>query len=94
VLGPGGVLYGTTNTGGTSATGVAGIIYEMVPPSSAGGAWTEVILYSFPPANPGGYPAEGAFPNAVSLGADGNLYGTTEEGGAYDQGTVFQLVLQ
>jgi uncharacterized repeat protein (TIGR03803 family) len=61
----------------------------MVPPSSAGGAWTEVILYSFPPDG-----AEGEEPNSLTLGQDGNLYGTTIKGGANDQGTVFQLVPQ
>jgi uncharacterized repeat protein (TIGR03803 family) len=87
VLGPNGVLYGTTTAGGAGSS--SGAIYEMVPPSSPGQAWTEVILYSFPQSG-----AEGEGPNAVTLGPDGNLYGTTEEGGAHNQGTVFQLVLQ
>jgi hypothetical protein len=91
VLGPGGVLYGTTATGGTGSPGL-GTIYEMMPPSSPGGGWTEVVLYSFT----GG--ADGSTPNALTLGPDGNLYGTTLSGGASDdgtrnQGTVFQLVL-
>jgi uncharacterized repeat protein (TIGR03803 family) len=38
--------------------------------------------------------ADGHPPNAVTLGANGNLYGTTLAGGAHGQGTVFQLVLQ
>ena len=63
------------------------------PPSSPGGTWTEVILHSFS----GG--ADGTFPISVTLGPDGNLYGTTNQGGApkdgvHNQGTVFQLVLQ
>jgi hypothetical protein len=86
VLGPGGVLYGTTASGGTGSPS-QGTIYEMIPPSSPGGSWTEVVLYSFTGA------ADGEFPNAVALGADGNLYGTTLEGGAHNEGTVFQLVL-
>jgi uncharacterized repeat protein (TIGR03803 family) len=61
----------------------------MVPPSSPGGAWTEAILNSFPESGADGHP-----PNAVTLGANGNLYGTTLAGGAHGQGTVFQLVLQ
>jgi uncharacterized repeat protein (TIGR03803 family) len=87
VLGPGGALYGTTAGGGTA--GLVGTIYEMVPPPSPGGAWTEVILYSFPESG-----ANGVGPNAVTLGPDGNLYGTTIAGGAHKLGTVFQLVLQ
>jgi uncharacterized repeat protein (TIGR03803 family) len=88
VLGPGGELYGTTSSGGTIQPSL-GTIYEMVPPSSPGGSWSEVILYSFPEDE-----AEGDGPNAVTLGPDGNLYGTTVLGGAHGQGTVFQLVLQ
>jgi uncharacterized repeat protein (TIGR03803 family) len=89
------VLYGTTGAGGgdVGAKGGTGTIFEMVPPSSPGNGWTEIILYTFP----GG--TGGAFPNAVALGADGNLYGTTDGGGTVspkpeNQGTVFELVLQ
>ena len=85
VLGPGGVLYGTTLGGGTANQGT---IFEMVPPSAPGGTWTEVVLYSFAEG------AGGVFPNAVTLGPDGNLYGTTESSGANNLGTVFQLVLK
>jgi len=90
VLGPNGELYGTTRGGGRHD---GGIIYEMVPPASPGGSWTEIILYSFTNL------ADGGIPNAVTLGPDGNLYGTTAFGGvskdgATNQGTVFQLVLQ
>lgn len=37
--------------------------------------------------------ANGAFPylNSLTQGNDGNLYGTTTSGGAYEDGTVFQL---
>jgi uncharacterized repeat protein (TIGR03803 family) len=90
VPGPGGVLYGTTLSGGTTGHGT---IFEMLPPPAPGGSWSEVVLYSFS----GG--ADGWEPNAVALGPDGNLYGTTQvggvsKGGIRNQGTVFQLVLQ
>jgi uncharacterized repeat protein (TIGR03803 family) len=90
IIGPGGVLYGTTLTGGAANSGT---IYELLPPSESGGDWTEVVLYSFT----GG--ADGWEPNSVTLGPDGNLYGTTElggvsSGGIINQGTVFQVVLQ
>ena len=85
VLGPGGVLYGTTHAGGTNNWGT---IFEMMPPSPPGGSWTEVVLYSFTDG------ADGGEPNAVALGSDGNLYGTTLSGGVSNQGTVFQLVLK
>jgi len=38
VLGNGGVLYGTTNYGGKSN---AGTVFELTPPNSSDGAWTE-----------------------------------------------------
>jgi uncharacterized repeat protein (TIGR03803 family) len=88
VLGPGGVLYGTTAGGGVGNSD-RGTIYEMLPPPSPGGSWTEAILYTFPESG-----ADGVGPNAVTLGPDGNLYGTTLAGGAHNLGTVFQLVLQ
>ena len=89
VIGPNGVLYGAAWGGG--AFGKGGI-FQLAPPSSPGGTWTETILYSFT----GG--ADGWASNSVTLGSDGNLYGTTYQGGvspggATNQGTVFQLVL-
>ena len=32
-----------------------------------------------------------AEPSSLTPGGDGNLYGTTEYGGTYDEGTVFQV---
>jgi len=89
VLGPNGVLYGTTYSGGLYNWGT---VYELLPPSSPGGAWTEVTLYSFTDGPDGGEPM------GVALGPDGNLYGTTQIGGVsphgiLNQGTVFELVL-
>src|ERR1041385_6314690 len=43
------------------------------------------VLHQFDP-----YP-EGTHPSAVVLGPDGNLYGTTPEGGASGSGTIFKL---
>ena len=89
VLGPNGVLYGTTRTGGGVGTAPGyGTIFEMVPPPSPGGSWSENVLYSFTGGN------DGNTPNAVTLGTDGNLYGTTISGGTHKVGVVFQFVLQ
>ena len=89
-LGPGGVLYGTTAAGGSiqnqSCGAGCGIVYELVPPSSQGGIWIEIILHNFDGAD-GNEPYAG-----VTLGGDGTLYGTTWFGGASNQGTVFSLV--
>src|SRR6202049_3742112 len=48
-------------------------------------AQTYSVLYKFK-----GQP-DGAYPSSVIQDAMGNLYGTTENGGAYTFGTVFKL---
>jgi uncharacterized repeat protein (TIGR03803 family) len=51
------------------------------------GGWQEKILYSFKSnGNDGNNPYAG-----LLVDASGNLYGTTQLGGAYDSGTVFEL---
>jgi hypothetical protein len=57
----------------------------LTPPTSAGGAWKEKILYNFQNGNDGSAPA------GISPGPDGVLYGATSyspDGG----GTVFKLI--
>jgi uncharacterized repeat protein (TIGR03803 family) len=62
-------------------------VFELTPPGSGQTAWTETLLYSF--ANS----PDGAFPiGSLIFDAAGNLYGTTEQGGAYGYGTVFKIV--
>jgi uncharacterized repeat protein (TIGR03803 family) len=78
VQGSDGNFYGTTGEGGVSN---AGTIFRISP----GGNYTN--LYSFV-----GSPNDGAFPNAgLVQGSDGNFYGTTEDGGTNDDGTVFRI---
>lgn len=72
-----GNLYGTTQFGGT---GGRGVVYRIDP----GGH--ETVLYNFTGGAGGGVPTAG-----VILDAAGNLYGTTEEGGAYFGGVVFKI---
>jgi uncharacterized repeat protein (TIGR03803 family) len=77
-----GNLYGTTLDGGSSGYGT---VFELTP--SAGGTWTEAVLYSFT-----GGTGDGASPYAgLIFDSTGNLYGTTALGGAYQCGTVFEL---
>jgi uncharacterized repeat protein (TIGR03803 family) len=79
-----GNFYGTTNGG---APHLFGTVYKLTP--SAGGRWTETILYGFTGAADGGAPQTG-----VILDSDGSLYGTTLIGGIvpYGQaGVVFEI---
>jgi|HubBroStandDraft_1064217.scaffolds.fasta_scaffold00664_6 uncharacterized repeat protein (TIGR03803 family) len=77
-----GNLYGTTSVGGANGNGT---VFELSPPS-AGGAWTETVLYSFGTGTDGANPIGG-----VTFDAAGNLYGTTSAGGTYGYGTIFEL---
>jgi hypothetical protein len=77
-----GNLYGTTGYGGTGNCtflgfpGGCGTVYELSPPKTKGGAWTETILYSFPDAK------HGYLPNGdLMFDKQGNIYGATEFGG-------------
>jgi uncharacterized repeat protein (TIGR03803 family) len=86
-----GNLYGTTQQGGVigaggkGGNGGSGIVFELV---NSSGTYTEQILHSFNPQN-----GDGALPLAgVIVDSSGNLYGTTNIGGAYSVGTVFELV--
>jgi uncharacterized repeat protein (TIGR03803 family) len=77
-----GNLYGTTMIGGAYGLGT---VFELMPPTTQGGAWTETVLWSF------GATGDGQNPIArVILDSSGNLYGTTEAGGTYSGGTIFQ----
>jgi uncharacterized repeat protein (TIGR03803 family) len=77
-----GNLYGTTTHG--SANGV-GAVFELTP--VAGGTWTESLPCIF---SSNGTEGEGPWASLI-LDTAGNLYSTTEDGGAYGGGTVFEL---
>jgi uncharacterized repeat protein (TIGR03803 family) len=72
-----GNLYGSA----ASAVRGSGAVFEL-----ANGAWKETVLYLFTGGSGGASP-EGA----LTMDAAGNLYGTTAQGGAYGNGTVFKL---
>jgi len=86
-----GNLYGTTILGGSSAgCGLdegCGTIFQLTPPSSSGGAWTEKILHTFgTQAGDGWEPRSG-----LVFAKPGVFYGVTEGGGDRSLGTVYQL---
>ena len=73
-----GNYYGSTTTGGPG--GVGGTIFELSP---SGEGWNFSVLHSF---------GSGVGPFApLTMDAAGNLYGTTNMGGSYSFGTVFEL---
>lgn len=78
-----GNLYGTTQGGGTYGLGT---VFELTPPATQGGAWTESLLWSFGASGDGAYPV-----CDLILDADGKLYGTTTTDKIYGGGIVFQL---
>jgi uncharacterized repeat protein (TIGR03803 family) len=81
-LGQKGGLYGTTAGGGSGGCS-CGTVFRLTPLASSG--WVETVLYNF-------LGKDGGDPHGnVLFDASGNLYGTTAKGGAYDQGTVFEL---
>ncbi len=82
IQGTDGNFYGTTESSGANADGT---IFKITP------AGTLTTLYSF--CSQAGC-ADGSEPYAGLIQAsDGNLYGTTYEGGTNNDGTVFKLTL-
>ena len=82
-MGPDGTLYGTTAFDGPSGTGT---VFSLSPPTGGGTSWTEQLIWTFPNGTTGAAPAA-----SLTLAADGTLYGTSGQGGANANGTVFQL---
>jgi hypothetical protein len=88
-----GGLYGATNKGGAYGEGAAsgGTVFQIAPPSSAGGAWTETVLYSFPVPLTG--EVSGPF-GGLLVRENGAVFGTTLEGtgtSCMDCGAVYEL---
>jgi uncharacterized repeat protein (TIGR03803 family) len=89
IKGPDGNLYGTTVGGGGSCA--CGAVFKLQPPPTAPVSalepWTETVLYEFKGNPDGSYPGYGD----LVFDPAGNLYGTTEQGGVFGQGAVFEL---
>jgi uncharacterized repeat protein (TIGR03803 family) len=76
-----GNLYGTAYLGGSAGYGT---VFQLK--RSANGAWSEVVLQSFPSSS-----SDGKYPNGLLVDSKGNLYGTTSAGGSAGVGTVFEI---
>jgi uncharacterized repeat protein (TIGR03803 family) len=81
-LGYDGNFYGTTNDSPIGPAG-AGTVFKITPTGVLTTLWT---FCSQPNCADGGNPA-----TTVIQGTDGNFYGTTQEGGATFNGTVFKI---
>lgn len=76
-----GNLYGTTNS--SPFINSYGTVFQLAP---SGSGWTKTTLHSFQGGSDGVLPFGG-----LIVDQSGNLYGTTNEGGTYGGGTVFDL---
>lgn len=72
-----GTLYATASFGPGSSKGA---VYSVTTAGAVS------LLHAFK-----GYPTDGAFPDAPMIVANGLMYGTTSEGGADKNGTVFSI---
>ncbi len=94
IVGPNGSLYGGAQGGiqncGTDGSQYCGLVFNLRPRPTACPtsqcSWTESVPYRFSSESDG----SGAI-NVTAFDQQGNLYGTTSTGGAYDYGTVFEL---
>jgi len=78
-----GDLYGTALDGGTSPYGTNGTVFQITP----SGAFTALRSFCLQSGcTDGEHPAAG-----LIQATNGNLYGTTEEGGSTGLGTVFKI---
>jgi uncharacterized repeat protein (TIGR03803 family) len=88
-FGPDGHLYGAARIGGTCS--YKGYLYQLLPPlgicKTARCSWAEKDLHYFGCGSDGAYGQDGD----LAFDQQGNIYGTTPEGGDWNLGTVFEL---
>jgi uncharacterized repeat protein (TIGR03803 family) len=78
-----GNLYGTASGNGLN---IPGTVFQLTPPATPRGSWTETTLHKFGGGSDGVAPLAG-----VIFGKGGALYGTTSGGGSSGKGTVFRV---
>jgi uncharacterized repeat protein (TIGR03803 family) len=84
-----GNLFGTVLEGqGDPNAGYGGDAFELIRPAKKSRSWTENVIYLFPQ-----YPFDAGYSSAgLVFDRAGNLYGTSQNGGPFYQGTAFKLV--
>jgi uncharacterized repeat protein (TIGR03803 family) len=89
IVGPDAALYGTASSGIDNCYGDCGLVFSLRPAPTACltalCSWMENVLFE-----PTGYKDPSASGSLV-FDQEGNLYGTSFEGGAYASGAVFEL---
>jgi uncharacterized repeat protein (TIGR03803 family) len=84
-LAPDGNFCGTTGGAGSNETGT---LYIITP----GGSFS--TMYSFSALKTNSENSDGAYPSAaLTVGSDGNMYGSCQNGGAGGTGTIFRFSL-
>jgi uncharacterized repeat protein (TIGR03803 family) len=78
-----GNLYGVTVNGGAYNQGT---VFELSPPAPGQTTWTPTVIFTFDGGVDGSAPNGGLVEDKA-----GNIYGTTNDGGASGFGTVFEL---
>lgn len=92
-IGPHGILYGTTNGGGSEGCDGwgCGTVFAARPEMHAKvnvlGGWMDTVLHSFSSSS-----GNWVYPGDLIFDQAGDLYGTTYIGGAYGKGEIFKLV--
>jgi uncharacterized protein YceK len=96
LLSEGGNLYGVAPGGGdkgfcrvqidAAIANGCGTVFQLTPPATGSGTWTETTLYQFADESSGSEPWGG-----ITSGGNGNFFGTTAAGGTAGLGTVFEV---
>jgi uncharacterized repeat protein (TIGR03803 family) len=85
VMDQSGNLFGTTVAGAKSCSGGCGTLFKLSPASGHG--WIYAVVHTF------GHGTDGYHPTGdLILDASGNLYGTTQAGGAQGAGLIFEIM--
>jgi uncharacterized repeat protein (TIGR03803 family) len=79
-----GNFYGVATVGGANSKGVA---FELSPPRHGETSWTLKPIYAFEGQPDAGFPY-----GALSFSSEGHLYGTTYYDGAFNLGSVYELI--